>query len=560
MSKKQTQYIFITGGVVSGLGKGIAAASIANLLKKLEYKVALLKCDPYINVDPGTLNPKEHGEVFVTEDGVETDLDLGHYERFTDEPTCKLSTMTTGQIYESVIENERSGNYGGKTVQVVPHVVDEIQERIMKLGEEKDADIVIVEIGGTIGDIESLPFLEAIRQMGMKSMFADDCCYIHLTLVPFLSNSGEVKTKPTQHSVRELRSIGISPDIIMCRTHEPGVLDDGLKIKIAESCGLEPIDVIEAPDVPSIYEVPIKLAENGVPERICEHLELSFRKVDVSDWKGYTRRYYHFPPIPYTDEEMANLKAPEINIALIGKYTECKDAYKSIDEAAQHAAFKAGVGINLLKVDSERLEGGVPDEDEIQKLAVADGVIIPGGFGPRGFEGKVLTATWALKNGIPCLGICYGLHAMMVSMCRNLLGLSGANSTEVDPDTVHPVVTLLDEQRKVNKLGGTMRLGNYDCTLVENSILYDYYRSYNFEERHRHRWEINPEYMKALEKVGVVQEGINLHSRLTEIITVPQHPFFTGVQFHPEFKSRPFKPHPMFEALVLNAMKRANSR
>lgn len=549
MSKKQTQYIFITGGVVSGLGKGIAAASIANLLQKLDYKVALLKVDPYLNIDPGTLNPKEHGEVFVTEDGMEADLDLGHYERFTDEPTCRLSTMTTGQVYESVIENERKGKYGGKTVQVVPHVVKEIQRRIISLGEEKEADIVIVEIGGTIGDMESLPFLEAIREMGLNSMFGNNCCYIHLTLVPYLSNSGEIKTKPTQHSVRELRSIGISPNIILCRTENKGTLNEELKQKIANSCGIDSQDVLEASNVSSIYSVPVCLADEGIHLRICHHLGIPDGDVDISDWKNFSS--------PYSFDDSNNII--EINIALVGKYIECQDAYKSIDEAIEHAAYNSPhkIKINILKVDSEKLEGGVPDEEEIQKLAVAHGVIIPGGFGPRGFEGKVLTATWALKNGIPCLGICYGLHAMMVSMCRKLLGYSEANSTEVDPKTKHPVVTLLDEQRKVNLLGGTMRLGNYDCTLVENSKLLHYYNSYNFQERHRHRWEINPKYMSELEEVGVVQEGINFDRGLTEIIVVPQHPFFTGVQFHPEFKSRPFKPHPLFVALIHKAMDKA---
>ncbi len=525
-----TQYIFVTGGVVSSLGKGITSAAIGLLLEKRGLKVTLQKLDPYINVDPGTMSPFQHGEVYVTEDGAETDLDLGHYERFTHAPINRYSNATTGSIYSEVIRRERRGDYLGRTVQVVPHVTDHIQE-VIRLGAQPGTDVAITEIGGTVGDIESLPFLEAIRQFALKQG-PGNVLFIHLTLLPYLRASGEMKTKPTQHSVGRLREIGIQPHVLVCRCERP--MEPGMREKISLFCNVHPEDVIEERDVEtSIYEVPLNLVRDGLDRALARHLGLSEESgADWSDW----------------EDLVARLRSPEgeVEIAVVGKYIELHDAYKSIYEALGHGAAAWRRRLRLRKVAAEAVADGDPEA----LLHGVDGVLVPGGFGERGLEGKIATVRWARERGVSCLGICFGMQAMVIEYARDVAGLDGANSTEVAPNTPHPVIDLMRDQRGVKDKGGTMRLGAYPCQLAEGSRVREAYGRDMVLERHRHRWEFNNHYRRRLEAAGLRCSGVYPARELVEIVELPEHPFFVGVQFHPEFKSKPLAPHPLFRAFV----------
>lgn len=530
------KYIFVTGGVVSSLGKGLTAASIGQLLEYRGLKIAMLKLDPYLNVDPGTMNPFQHGEVYVTDDGAETDLDLGHYYRYTHSPLSKASNSTSGQIYESVIKRERKGEYLGKTVQVIPHITDEIKARILACShQEANLQIVIVEIGGTVGDIESLPFLEAIRQFRYER--PQDCINIHLTYVPYLKAAGEVKTKPTQHAVQVLRGIGISPDIILCRCEQS--LSDEIKAKISLFCNIAQDAVMDERDVEhSIYEVPLELHRQGLDAKICHMLQLASKTPDLSSWEKMLHAALH--------------PKGKVIVGIVGKYMDHQDAYKSVFEALHHAALAAGVALEIRKFESDRIE------DE-QTIAGCDGYVVPGGFGERGWEGKVLTARYCRVNKIPYFGLCLGMQVMIVEFARNVLGLTDAHSTEVDRNTTNPVISMLSEQQAVKNLGGTMRLGAYPCEIKKGTLAYGAYGQTLIRERHRHRYEFNNSYKAAFEAKGMVFSGHLEKGELCEISELPSHPWMLGVQFHPEFKSKPLEAHPLFrdflKVLAINSSK-----
>lgn len=533
-----TKHIFVTGGVASGLGKGITGSSLGRLLKARGLRVTMQKFDPYINVDPGTMNPFEHGEVFVTDDGGETDLDLGHYERFIDEPLTKDSNATTGSIYQAVLAAERRGDYLGKTVQVIPHITDEIKRRIRRLA-TADTDVVITEVGGTAGDIEILPFLEAIRQMRLDAG-RGNVCYVHVTLVPFIGPSGEQKTKPTQHSVTELRSRGIQPDAVVLRSEEP--IDTALREKISRLCDVELSGVVNAPDASNLYEVPLVLHDEGLDRYVCEILGLANLEPDLRSWSALVDRI-----------EQAT---STVRIGIIGKYVSLPDAYMSVVEALRHGGYHHGAEIDIDWIQAEDVEGLLAEG----RLSHLDGMIIPGGFGERGIEGKIAAAQFAREHEIPCLGICLGLQVMVTEFCRNHLGLTGANSREFDPTTLHPVVDLMDSQREVTDLGGTMRLGLYPARLAEGSSVAQLYGEALVYERHRHRYEVNNDYRAQMEDQGLQCSGISPDGRLVEFIELDSHPFWVGTQAHPEFMSRPDRPAPLFRGLVGAALGRAEGR
>ncbi len=533
-----TKHIFVTGGVASGLGKGITGSSLGRLLKARGLRVTMQKFDPYINVDPGTMNPFEHGEVFVTDDGGETDLDLGHYERFIDEPLTKDSNATTGSIYQAVLAAERRGDYLGKTVQVIPHITDEIKRRIRRLA-TADTDVVITEVGGTAGDIEILPFLEAIRQMRLDAG-RGNVCYVHVTLVPFIGPSGEQKTKPTQHSVTELRSRGIQPDAVVLRSEEP--IDTALREKISRLCDVELSGVVNAPDASNLYEVPLVLHDEGLDRYVCEILGLANLEPDLRSWSALVDRI-----------EQAT---STVRIGIIGKYVSLPDAYMSVVEALRHGGYHHGAEIDIDWIQAEDVEGLLAEG----RLSHLDGMIIPGGFGERGIEGKIAAAQFAREHEIPCLGICLGLQVMVTEFCRNQLGLTGANSREFDPTTLHPVVDLMDSQREVSDLGGTMRLGLYPARLAERSSVAQLYGEALVYERHRHRYEVNNDYRAQMEDQGLQCSGISPDGRLVEFIELDSHPFWVGTQAHPEFMSRPDRPAPLFRGLVEAALGRAEGR
>jgi CTP synthase len=536
--KKQPKYIFVTGGVASGLGKGITTASLGRLFKSRGLRVALQKLDPYVNVDPGTMNPFEHGEVFVLDDGGETDLDLGHYERFTDENMHRGSNVTTGSIYSSVIQKERRGDYLGKTVQVIPHITNEIKDRIRSYAETEAADLLIVEIGGTVGDIESLPFLEAIRQL-RNEVGRENCAFVHVSLMPFIGPSGELKTKPTQHSVKELRSLGLQPDAIVCRSDRP--IGRHLKEKISLLCDVPMSGVVSAPDTPSIYKVPLVLRREGLDEVLAEHLRIE-TPADLTEWNGLVER------IDAADEP--------VEIAIVGKYVNLRDAYLSVMEALKHGGFHHGAAVEITWLASDDLaeNGGVDALKEV------DGILVPGGFGVRGVEGKVDAIRYAREHDVPFLGICLGLQCAVIEFARNVCGLPDANSSEFDPATPHPVIDLLPEQKNVTDLGGSMRLGAQPCHLVPGTFAASAYGEPVVYERHRHRFEVNPAYHEVLSSNGLVFSGLSPDGRLVEIIELPGHPFFVAGQFHPELRSRPTRPHPLFRDFVGAAHARHRAR
>lgn len=533
-----TKHIFVTGGVASGLGKGITGSSLGRLLKARGLRVTMQKFDPYINVDPGTMNPFEHGEVFVTDDGGETDLDLGHYERFIDEPLTKDSNATTGSIYQAVLAAERHGDYLGKTVQVIPHITDEIKRRIRRLA-TADTDVVITEVGGTAGDIEILPFLEAIRQMRLDAG-RGNVCYVHVTLVPFIGPSGEQKTKPTQHSVTELRSRGIQPDAVVLRSEEP--IDTALREKISRLCDVELSGVVNAPDASNLYEIPLILHDEGLDRYVCEILGLTNLEPDLRSWSALVDRI----------EEATS----KVQIGVIGKYVSLPDAYLSVVESLRHGGYHHGAEIEIDWIQAEDVEGLLASG----RLAHLDGMVIPGGFGERGIEGKIAAAQYSRENEVPCLGICLGLQVMVTEFCRNELGLVGANSREFDPTTSHPVVDLMDSQRDVTDMGGTMRLGLYPARLIENSRVAAMYGDSLIYERHRHRYEVNNDYRIPMEEQGLRCSGLSPDGRLVEFIELDAHPFWVGTQAHPEFKSRPDRPAPLFRGLVGAALARSEGR
>jgi len=523
------KFIFVTGGVLSGLGKGVVAASIGLLFKLQGYRVSLQKIDPYVNVDAGTMSPYEHGEVFVTHDGKETDLDIGRYERFVNERLSAAHYMTTGQVYWNVIRQERIGAFLGKTVQVIPHITDEIKRLIRKPVLESGAEIGVVEIGGTVGDIESLPFLEAVRQM-KDELPSDDTFFVHLTLLPHLSTSDEIKTKPTQHSVKELRGIGIQPDAIVARTELP--LPDSVKQKIALFCDVPQDNVIEDPDLPSSYHAPLCLHENGLTRCITTGLGLKQRDLDLSEW---ARRV-----------DVMTTAADRVRIGIVGKYVELKDSYISIRESFTHAAIAEGVDVVLEWISSEAIE----EQGADRLLCDVDGLLVPGGFGDRGIEGKIQAVGYVRKHRVPCFGLCLGMQCMAIEFARDVLGLRSANSSEFDPDTSDPVIALLEEQERVVQKGGTMRLGAYEATLRTGTISKESYGQDHIVERHRHRFEFNPTYCERFERAGMQIAGTSLDGKLVEIIELPSHPWFVGVQFHPEFTSRFLSPHPLFRSFV----------
>jgi CTP synthase len=532
-----TKHIFVTGGVASSLGKGITGSSLGRLLKSRGLRVTMQKLDPYINVDPGTMNPFEHGEVFVTDDGGETDLDLGHYERFIDEPLSRGSNATTGSIYSAVLAAERRGDYLGKTVQVIPHITDEIKRRINLLAGD-DVDVVITEIGGTVGDIEILPFLEAIRQFRLD-VGRNNVAFVHVTLVPFIGPSGEQKTKPTQHSVTELRARGIQPDVIVCRSERP--LSDALKQKISRLCDVPPEAVVNAADAANIYEVPLVLHEEGFDGYLCGLLGFD-QQPDLTEWERLVERIEAATDI--------------IRVGIIGKYVSLPDAYLSVVEALKHGGFDHGTQIDVDWIQAEEVEGLLAEG----RLRDLDGIVIPGGFGERGSEGKIMAAGYAREHGIPCLGLCLGLQMMTIEYARNVLGLTGANSTEFDPATPHPVIDLMDSQRDVTDKGGTMRLGAYVAELVPGSQVAQAYGKTVVSERHRHRYEFNPRYRGKFEGTDLVFSGSSPDGRLVEFIELRGHPFWVGTQAHPELKSRPTRPAPLFRGLVGAALDRAEGR
>ncbi len=528
-----TKYIFVTGGVLSSLGKGIASASIGALLKSRGLKISMLKFDPYLNVDPGTMSPYQHGEVFVTKDGAETDLDLGHYERFVGIELSSYNNVTTGQIYSAVIEKERKGQYLGKTIQVIPHITEEIQKRIKKVARKDKAQVVITEIGGTVGDIESLPFLEAIRQFRLKEG-KENTLFIHLTLLPYVSSSAELKTKPTQHSVGKLREIGIQPDLILCRTQVP--LTEEARSKISLFCNVEKKDVIQAIEVENVYEIPLKFEKEGLTKNILRKLDLSISHENLNKWRKWV--------------EKVNNPKGEVRIGVVGKYVKMKDTYKSIHEALIHAGAANRVKVKSLWIEAEEVE-----ENPKKYLDSVEGILVPAGFGGRGIEGKIRAIQYARENGLPFLGICLGMQCATIEFARNVAMLSGANTTEFDPGAPQPVIDLLPEQKKIKKKGGTMRLGSYPCRLEKESFSYRAYKKPVIYERHRHRYEFNNEYRQILEGKGLKATGIFPEKDLVEIIEIPDHPWFVAVQFHPEFQSRPGSPHPLFRDFIKAAAK-----
>lgn len=534
-----TKYIFVTGGVVSGLGKGITAASLGRLLKARGYKVTMQKFDPYINIDPGTMSPYQHGEVFVTDDGAETDLDLGHYERFIDENLSINSNVTTGKIYWSVITKERRGDYEGRTVQVIPHITNEIKDRVYRVAKTEKTDIVITEIGGTVGDIESTPFVEAIRQVATE-VGKENCMYIHLTLIPYISTSGEQKTKPTQHSVKELLSYGIQPDVLVLRTEKE--LEDDLAKKISLFCNVPEDCVIENLDLDTLYEVPLALEKHGFAKVVCRRLGLEDREPQLDEWKAM---------VGVVKDLMKGGK-DEVTISLVGKYVALHDAYISIVEALKHGGIENYANVNINWVNSEEVNPATVDA----LLKDSDGILVPGGFGDRGVEGKILAAQYARENNIPYFGICLGMQIAVIEYARNVLGYKDAHSSELDPETTHPVIDLMPEQRDVENLGGTMRLGIYPCKIKPGTLASEVYGSDLIYERHRHRYEFNNFYRKEVEESGMVLCGQSPNEKLVEMIEIPDHPWFLAVQFHPEFKSRPNRAHPLFKSFIGAALKR----
>ncbi|AWI07635.1 CTP synthase [Clostridium drakei] len=524
-----TKYVFVTGGVVSSLGKGITAASLGRLLKNRGFKVSIQKFDPYINIDPGTMSPYQHGEVFVTDDGAETDLDLGHYERFIDESLSKNSNVTTGKIYWSVISKERKGDYLGGTVQVIPHITNEIKSRVYRVAKERDVDVVITEIGGTIGDIESLPFLEAIRQI-KYDVGRENVCFIHVTLVPYLGKSGELKTKPTQHSVKELRSIGIQPDIIVCRSEKP--LSDDLKEKIGLFCNVDRDAVIQNLDAENLYEVPLMLSKEGLDNLVCRKLNLQSKPIDNTEWISMVDR-------------IKNL-SKNVTIGLVGKYVELHDAYISVVEALSHGGYANDANVNIKWINAV----DVTSENVSEYLKDVDGILVPGGFGDRGVEGKIETVRWARQNNVPFLGICLGMQCAVIEFARNVVGYKEAHSSEFNEDTNYPVIDLMPDQKDIDEKGGTMRLGVYPCKLLKSTNSFEAYGEEVIYERHRHRYEFNNEYRKALTDAGLILSGTSPDSRLVEIVEIKDHPWFVAVQFHPELKSRPNRPHPLFREFI----------
>ncbi len=532
-----SKYIFVTGGVVSSLGKGITAASLGRLLKNRGYKVTIQKFDPYINIDPGTMSPYQHGEVFVTDDGAETDLDLGHYERFIDMNLSKASNVTTGKIYQSVINKERKGEYLGSTIQVIPHITNEIKDRVLRVGREDNADIVITEIGGTVGDIESQPFLEAIRQVKKDVPNRNDVLYIHVTLIPYISAAGELKTKPTQHSVKELRSIGIQPDIIVCRTEKE--ISDDMKRKIALFCDVDPEAVISNMTCRSIYEVPLLLQQEGLDRIALQKLGLEDRPCDMEEWTSMVDRILS--------------AEKQVDIALVGKYVELHDAYLSVAEALSHAGFAFGTKVNIHWINSEELEDHLDTLDEV--FGGVGGIIVPGGFGSRGIEGKIASIRWAREHKVPFLGLCLGMQCAVIEFARHVCGMTDANSSEIAPDCAYPVIDLMADQEDITDKGGTMRLGLYPCKLAAGTKARALYGEEIVYERHRHRYEVNNEYREAMAKHGLVFSGTSPDERLVEMIELSNHPFFMATQAHPEFKSRPTRPHPLFRGFVEAAIR-----
>ena len=540
------KFVFVTGGVVSSIGKGIVAASLGRLLKSRDYSVSILKLDPYINVDPGTLSPFQHGEVFVTEDGAETDLDLGHYERFTDTSMSRLNSVTTGAIYQAVLNKERRGDYQGCTVQVIPHITNEIKERIHRVAKNTNVDVVITEIGGTVGDIESLPFLEAIRQF-RKDVGRKNVMYLHVTLIPWIPSAGEMKTKPTQHSVKELRSIGIQPDMLVCRCHRP--LPPNLKEKLSEFCDVPVERVIPAQDADSIYEVPLMLEGEGLAQQTLEHLHLEERQPDLSQWRTLVDRLFH------RDHPQPSVGKTAVKIAIVGKYIQLSDAYLSVVEALRHAAIAIGTDLELHWVNSEEVETSGAGK----YLQGVDGIVVPGGFGIRGVDGKILAIQYAREQQIPFLGLCLGMQCAVVEWARHVANLNQANSAEFDPNTPNPVINLLPEQQDVVDLGGTMRLGLYPCRISGNTLASKLYQQEVIYERHRHRYEFNNAYRTLFLETGYAVSGTSPDGRLVEIIELPSHPFFIATQFHPEFQSRPSQPHPLFYGLIRQAAQLAGT-
>ena len=524
-----TKYIFVTGGVVSGLGKGITAASLGRLLKNRGYKVTIQKMDPYINIDPGTMSPIEHGEVFVTDDGAETDLDLGHYERFIDENLTKNSSVTTGKIYSTVIEKERRGEYLGKTVQVIPHITNEIKERIYKF-ENEDIDIVITEIGGTIGDIEGLSFIEAIRQVGIEKG-PEDVLYIHVTLLPYIAGSNELKSKPTQHSVKELQSLGIKPDILVCRSELP--IEENMKNKIALYCNVRPESVIQNKTVDNLYAVPLMLEEEGLTKEVCKHLKLDKQEPNNKEWEALV-------------EKIRNVENKTVKVAIVGKYVKLEDSYLSVAESLRHAGFENNVKVEIDYVDSEE----ITSQNAEKILKPYHAILVPGGFGNRGIEGKIEAIKYARENNIPFLGICLGMQMAVVEFARNVLNLKDANSEEFAPESKNQVIHIMDEQKNINNKGGTMRLGSYPCVLKNGSKAQKLYGKEEITERHRHRYEYNNKYKEAMETAGLICSGTSPDGKLVEMVELNTHPYFIAGQFHPEFKSRPNRPQPLFVGLI----------
>jgi CTP synthase len=531
-----TKFVFVTGGVVSSIGKGIVAASLGRLLKSRDYSVSILKLDPYINVDPGTMSPYQHGEVFVTEDGAETDLDLGHYERFTDTSMSRLNSVTTGSIYQAVLNKERRGDYNGGTVQVIPHITNEIKERIHRVARNTNPDVVITEIGGTVGDIESLPFLEAIRQF-RKEVGRNNVLYMHVTLVPWIPSAGEMKTKPTQHSVKELRSIGIQPDILVCRCDRP--LPHNLRYKMSEFCDVPVECVITSLDASSIYEVPLNLEKEGLAVQAIDLLNLEQRPLNITQWETLVERMHR--PMRVVD------------VAIVGKYIQLSDAYLSVVEALKHGAIAVGSSLNLHWVSAEEIEANGAD----RYLKDMQAIVVPGGFGIRGVDGKIAAITYARTHNVPFLGLCLGMQCSVIEWARQIAHLEGANSSEFDTETPNPVINLLPEQQDVVDLGGTMRLGLYPCRLLPNTLTFKLYQEEVIYERHRHRYEFNNAYRNLFLESGYVVSGSSPDGRLVEIIELPSHPFFVATQFHPEFQSRPSQPHPLFKGLIEAATQQA---
>ena len=539
MAQRQTKYVFVTGGVISSLGKGLSAAAIGALMENRGLKVTFIKLDPYINVDPGTMSPFQHGEVFVTDDGAETDLDLGHYERFSTARMTSDNNFTTGQVYDTVISNERRGKYLGQTIQVIPHITDEIKARILRTTEASGADLAIIEIGGTVGDIESLPFLEAIRQLGIE-LGPKNALFIHVTLVPYIPSADEIKTKPTQHSVKALREIGIQPQFLICRADRD--LEDDIKEKISLFCNVPKRRVVTARDASSIYEVPVLLAEQGLDQELSEALNIWSRAADLANWR----------------EIISRIKHPnhEVTIAIVGKYVELTESYKSLNEALLHGGIANHTRVHLEFVDSELL----PEQDLAEVFGGCDGILVPGGFGERGTEGKILALRHARILRIPCFGICLGMQMMVVEYARDVLGLERANSVEFDEATPHPVISLMPDQEEVEDMGATMRLGAYPCVLAPSSHAAQIYEAGEISERHRHRFEVNNAYRDDLVQNGLVVSGASPDDRLVEMIELEDHPWYLGCQFHPEFKSRPTQAHPLFASYIATCVARREAR